>query len=146
MRYGSIYLIVKDFDKSISFYEKVLDMKVSVLNGKRFAIFNNKGLNLCIMNGYYDNENPNQVVTKGKYWEIYDDLSKIVDSQNSRKVFINLGVDDLNKEYNRIKKLEIASQMTEIRYINVFSPYWYFTFMDPDGNPIEITGNYNEEL
>jgi len=146
MRYGSIYLIVKDFDKSVSFYEKVLDMKVSVLNGKRFAIFNNKGLNLCIMNGYYDNENPNQVVTKGKYWEIYDDLGKIVDSQNSRKVFINLGVDDLNKEYNRIKKLEIASRMTEIRYINVFSPYWYFTFMDSDGNPIEITGNYSEEL
>lgn len=121
-------------------------MKVSVLNGKRFAIFNNKGLNLCIMNGYYDNENLNQVVTKGEYWEIYDDLSKIVDSQNSRKVFINLVVDDLNKEYNRIKKLKIGSQMTEIRYINVFSPYWYFTFMDPDGNPIEITGNYNEEL
>lgn len=146
MRYGSIYLIVKDFDKSVSFYEKVLDMKVSVLNGKRFAMFNNIGLNLCIMNGYYDNENPNQVVTKGKYWEIYDDLGKIVDSQNNRKVFINLGVDDLNKEYNRIKKLEIASRMTEIRYINVFSPYWYFTFMDPDGNPIEITGNYSEEL
>lgn len=51
MRYGSIYLIVKDFDKSISFYEKVLGMKVSVTNGKRFAIFNSTGLNLCLMNG-----------------------------------------------------------------------------------------------
>lgn len=146
MRYGSIYLIVKDFDKSVSFYEKVLDMKVSAMNGKRFAMFNYKGLNLCIMNGYYDNENFNQVVTKGEYWEIYDDLSKIADSQNSHKVFINLGVDDLRKEYNRIKDLKIASQMTKIRYINVFSPYWYFTFLDPDDNPIEVTGNYNEEL
>lgn len=48
--------------------------------------------------------------------------------------------------YNRIKGLGIATQMTEIRFINVFSPYWYFTFMDPDGNPIEITGNYADGL
>lgn len=72
MRYGSIYLIVKDFDKSVSFYEKVFDMKVSAKNGKRFAQFNNKGFNLCLMNGHYDSENPGQAVTKGEYWEIYD--------------------------------------------------------------------------
>lgn len=33
MRYGSIYLIVRDFDKSVSFYEKVFDMKVTATNG-----------------------------------------------------------------------------------------------------------------
>lgn len=146
MRYGSIYLIVKDFDKSVSFYEKIFDMKVSAVNGKRFAMFNNKGLTLCLMNGYYDNENPSQVVTKGEYWEIYDNQSEIANSINTRKVFINLGVEDLKAEYIRIKELGIATQMTEIRFINVFSPYWYFTFMDPDGNPIEITGGYTEEL
>ncbi len=105
-----------------------------------------KGLNLCLMNGYYDSENPGQVVTKGEYWEIYDNQSKIANSINTRKAFINLGVEDLKAEYNRIKELGIATQMTEIRFINVFLPYWYFTFMDPDGNPIEITGNYAEEL
>lgn len=146
MRYGSIYLIVRDFDKSVSFYEKIFDMKVSAANGKRFAQFHNKGLNLCLMNGYYDSENSSQVVTKGEYWEIYDNQSEIADSINTRKAFINLGVKDLKAEYNRIKELGIATQMTEIRFINVFSPYWYFTFMDPDGNPIEITGNYAEEL
>ena len=26
MRYGSVYLIVKDFEESVSFYEKILDM------------------------------------------------------------------------------------------------------------------------
>lgn len=45
----------------------------------------------------------------------------------------------------RIKGLGITTQMTEIRFINIFSPYWYFAFMDPDGNPIEITGDYAEE-
>ena len=29
MKYGSIYLVVKDFDKSLYFYEKLLEMKVS---------------------------------------------------------------------------------------------------------------------
>lgn len=146
MRYGSIYLIVKDFDKSVSFYEKVLDMKVSATNGKRFAVFNNDGLNLCLMNGYYDDKNRSQVITKGEYWEIYDNQSEIANSVNTRKVFINLGVEDLKAEYDRIKQLGIATQLTAIRFIHVFSPYWYFTFMDPDGNPIEVTGNYDESV
>lgn len=145
MRYGSIYLIVKDFDKSVSFYEKVFDMKVSATNGKRFAIFDNEGLKLCLMSGYYDSENPSRLVTKGDYWEIYDNLCEIANSVNTRKAFINLSVPDLKAEYNRIKELGIAAQLTQIRYLNVFSPYWYFTFMDPDGNPIEITGGYAEE-
>lgn len=145
MRYGSIYLVVKDFDKSVQFYEKVLDMKVSATNGKRFAIFKNDGLNLCLMNGYYDDENRNQVTTKGDYWDVYDNQSKIADSENTRKVFINLGVENLQVEYERIKGLDIAIELTPIRYIHVFSPYWYFTFMDPDGNPIEITGSYTEK-
>lgn len=145
MRYGSIYLIVKDFDKSVSFYEKVLDMKVSAVNGKRFAMFHNDGLNLCLMNGYYDDENRNRVITKGDYWDIYDNRSKIANTINTHKVFINLGVEDLKAEYDRIKELEVAIQLTPIRFINVFSPYWYFNFMDPDGNPIEITGGYTQD-
>ena len=120
-------------------------MKVSDTNGKRFALFHNDGLNLCLMNGYYDLENPNKVTTKGEYWEVYDNLKRIVESENKQKIFLNFGVDDLKEEYNRIKGLGIAESLTPIRYINVFSPYWYFTFMDPDGNPIEITGAYTKE-
>lgn len=47
MQYGSIYLIVRDFDKSVSFYEKVFDMKVSAANGKRFAQFIRNYRQLC---------------------------------------------------------------------------------------------------
>lgn len=39
MREGAIYLVVKDFDKSVSFYEKVLDMKVSGTNGNDLPCF-----------------------------------------------------------------------------------------------------------
>lgn len=145
MRYGSIYLVVKDFNKSLDFYEKLLDMKVSARNGERFAVFNNNGLNICLFNGYYDCKHPEQMGTIGESYPIYDDSVAIVNSENNRKVFINLGVPDLQEEYDRIVNLGIATELTPIRYLNVFSPYWYFTFMDPDGNPIEITGGYQEE-
>lgn len=145
MRYGSIYLVVKDFNKSLDFYEKLLDMKVSARNGERFAVFNNDGLNICLFNGYYDAEHPEQMETIGESYPIYDDSLAIVNRANNRKVFINLGVPDLQEEYDRIVNLGIATELTPIRYLNVFSPYWYFTFMDPDGNPIEITGEYQEE-
>lgn len=144
MNWGSIYLVVKDFDKWLDFYEKVLDMKVSATNGKRFAMFNNPGLNLCLMNGYYDEQFPEQKETRGPSYDEYDNMSKIANSTNTKKVFINLGVEDLDKEYQRILDLGIGMNMTPIRYINAFSPYWYFTFMDPDGNPIEITGGHKE--
>ena len=145
MRYGSIYLVVRDFTKSLEFYKKVLDMEVSAVNGTRFAVFNSEGLNLCLMNGYYDVQNPEKVVKKGGCYPIYDDQHIIADSRNSRKVFINLGVSDLRAEYDRIRALGIAASLTPIRFIEVFSPYWYFSFLDPDGNPIEVTGGYREE-
>ena len=116
----------------------------SATNGKRFAMFNNDGLNLCLMNGYYDELYPEKKETKGEIYPEYDDMVGIANAANSRKVFINLGVDDLDKEYQRIVELGIGKNLTSIRYLNVFSPYWYFTFMDPDGNPIEITGEHKE--
>ncbi len=145
VRYGSIYLVAKDFAKSVSFYEKILDMKVSATNGTRFAMFNNEGLNICIMNGYFDSNHPTEIIRKGEYFPAYDDMDSIADSDNTRKVFINLGVPDLSAEYDRISLLNIARNLTPIRYIEYVSPYWYFTFMDPDGNPIEITGAYKEQ-
>ena len=144
MRYGSVYLVVKDFDKSLDFYEKVLDMKVSAANGKRFAMFNSEGFDLCLMNGYYDEQHPEQKEVKGPSYPEYDDTSNIANSINTKKVFINLSVDDLDKEYERICDLGIGNHLTPIRYLTVFSPYWYFTFMDPDGNPIEITGTHKK--
>ena len=68
----------------------------------------------------------------------------ILQMQQIQKAFINLGVDNLDKEYQRIAELGIGKKLPPIRYLNVFSPYWYFTFMDPDGNPIEITGAHEE--
>ena len=35
--------------------------------------------------------------------------------------------------------------MTKVRYICYASPYYYFQLTDPDGNIIEITGDYVPE-
>lgn len=141
---GSIYLVVKDFDKSLEFYKQLFEKDVSAQNKTRFAIFNINGLCLSLMNGYFDTENPEQVATKGKYYEVYDDMVAIAEKANSGKVVINLGTDDLSAEYERIRKLDIGMNITDIRYINAGSPYYYFCLQDPDGNTVEITGPFEE--
>lgn len=141
---GSIYLIVKDFEKSVEFYKLLLERDVIAQNMNRFAIFNIDGLCLSIMNGYFDSEHPDKVTTKGKVYEEYDNCIKIAEMQNTGKVVINLSTDDLKYEYDRICALGIGSKHTEIRYINARNPYYYFSMKDLDGNTIEITGQYNE--
>lgn len=141
---GSIYLIVRDFDKSVQFYKLLFERDVIAQNMNRFAVFNIDGLCLSIMNGYFDSKHPDKVTTKGKVYEEYDDCVKIAEMENSGKVVINLFTDNLKSEYNRICALGIGRNVTEIRYINAQNPYYYFTMKDLDDNTIEITGPYDE--
>lgn len=139
---GSVYLVVRDFEKSVEFYKQLLERDISGRNKTRFAIFNAGSLCLCLMNGRYDAENPEQIQCAGEYSPLYDDYLAVAESPNSRKVVINLGTPDSKAEYERVKGLHIGSNMTEIRYINAGTPYWFFCLSDPDGNVIEITGGY----
>ncbi len=43
------------------------------------------------------------------------------------------------EDYNRIKKLNIC-EMSEIMYVNITEPYYFFNIYDPEGNTIEICG------
>ncbi len=142
---GSIYLVVRDFNQSVSFYKQLLEKDVLSQNKTRFAIFNVGNLWLCLLNGKFDAEYPDQVERAGEFDPLFDDFVAVTEKQNSGKIVINLGTPDLRKEYERIRKLHIASDMTEIRYINAGSPYWFFCLRDPDGNVIEITGGYTPE-
>ena len=139
---GAIYLIVRDFDQSVSFYKQLLEKNVSAQNKTRFAVFNVGSFYLCLLNGKFDAEHPDQVEHAGEFVPLYDDFAAVMEKQNSGKIVINLGTPDLRKEYERVRELHIASDMTEIRYINAGRPYWYFCLRDPDGNVIEITGGY----
>ena len=118
---GSIYLIVIDFEKSISFYEQLLSMMVSTRNcGNKFAEFYFDNKCLALMNE--DN-------LQGHHY---------VDGDH--KFVLNFWVEDLEKEYNRLKVLNIGA-MTEIEKVN--EGYYYFNVIDPDNNVCEITGGYH---
>lgn len=143
MHLGSVYLIVKDFQKSIEFYEALLDMNVTSQNMDRFAQFEFEGKNISIMNGYFDVKNPELTIHKGEYVEIFDDLVAIAESENTHKFVFNFWTEDLEKERERIEKLGISNMLTKIKYVNNVMPYYYFQLMDLDGNIIEVTGAYS---
>lgn len=119
---GSVYLIARDFEASVSFYEKLLSMTVSTRNcGNRFAefFFDNKCLALMNEENLHGHHYPD-----GDY-----------------KFVLNFWVEDLEKEYRRLKELNIG-RMTEIK--KVHEGYYYFHIYDPDANVCEITGGYTE--
>lgn len=145
MHLGSIYLIVKDFDKSIAFYEALLEMTVSSTNMDRFAQFEFEGHNISLMNGYFDVQNPHLTEHKGEYTKAFDDLVAIAEAENTHKVVLNFWTEDLKKEWERIKKRGIGHTLTSIKYVCNVMPYYYFQLADPDGNVIEVTGAYTNE-
>ncbi len=119
---GSVYLIARDFEASVAFYEKLLSMKVSTRNcGNRFAEFFFDNKCLAVMN---EENLPGHHYGEGDY-----------------KFVLNFWVEDLRKEYRRVKDLGIG-RMTGIR--KVHEGYYYFHIFDPDSNVCEITGGYEE--
>ncbi len=119
---GSVYLIARDFEASIAFYEKLLSMSVSTRNcGNRFAefFFDNKCLALM-----------NEENLPGHHY---------VDGDH--KFVLNFWVEDLRREYQRLQGLRIG-KMTKIQ--KVHEGYYHFDIYDPDNNVCEITGGYKE--
>jgi lactoylglutathione lyase len=142
MHLGSIYLIVNDFEKSIAFYEKLLEIPVSSRNMDRFAQFSFEGNNISIMNGHFDTDNPDKVVHKGEYTDMFDDLRSMALAPNTHKFVLNFWDENLRAEYERIKSLDMTENLTKIKYVCNVRPYYFFHLTDPDGNIIEVTGNY----
>lgn len=119
---GSVYLIVRDFEKSIQFYEKLLMMTVSTRNcGNRFAefFFDNKCLALM-----------NESKLPGHHY-----------GDGDHKFVLNFWVENLKEEYDRLIGLNIG-RMTKIT--KVHDGYYFFNIYDPDNNVCEITGGYKE--
>jgi len=139
---GSTYLIVKNINQSITFYEALLEMKVSAQRFNRWAQFNFSGKCIALLNPTYDE----QLIKLGlnleqhfnnEYLE-YISNKKI---QYGNNIVLNFYTDNLNREYERIKELNIG-KVSKMMYLNISSPYYHFLLEDPDGNTIEITGNY----
>jgi len=119
MRFG-MYLIVKDFPRAVDFYEKLLEMNASMRGANRFAQFFFDGICLSIMN---------EAHLPGHDYRGCGD----------HKFAFNFWVSDLRQTHERVRALQIGT-VTEI--ISMHTKYHYFNLTDPDGNVIEMTGNY----
>lgn len=146
LKLGSTYMIVKDMDKSINFYEKLLDMNVSSKNFNRWAQFDFDNKCIALWNPEYDKERiESGECLDGVYDEEYIAYQKNTPVNYGNNVVHNFYVDDLKKEHMRLKELNIG-KLTPIMYINVAMSYYLFVIEDPDGNQIEVTGNYEISL
>ncbi len=144
LKLGSTYLIVKNMQKSIDFYEKLLDMKVTSQNYTRWAQFNFHNSCIALWNPEYDKqyiESGNSL--EGIYSKNYINYQKETQINYGNNVVLNFYIDDLEAEYQRLKAADIGT-LTPIMYLNVAMPYYLFVIEDPDGNQIEITGNYDK--
>lgn len=75
------------------------------------------------------------------YNKAYIEYNKSKQICYGNQAILNFWVEDLNAEYIRLQELNIG-KLSEIMYVNIVMPYYYFNLEDPDGNVIEITGKY----
>jgi len=120
-----IYLVVKNFERSVDFYEKFFCLSVGdrCRSGNKFVSFDVGGQNISLMNE--QNIHGHRTFTDSPY-----------------KFVQNYWVDDLEREHQRVKALKIG-KVTEI--FEVYPTYHYFHLFDPDCNIIEITGGYKAD-
>ncbi len=140
MKLGTTYICVNDMEKSFKFYKLFLQKEPLYCNDERWIVFD-CGNQIALYNKKYDDN----LLEKSKeihFNQAYiDNFRKEDDCKKNNIVIFNFEVENLKSEYERIKALNIG-EVSEIMYVNVHMPYYYFNVIDPDGNILEITGNY----
>ena len=135
---GTTYIFAADIKKSTTFYTILLQEKPIHQNDDRWVQFSNK---IALYNKSYDAKIIGTEPSE-KFNQAYiDDFYKKAGTPKNNLVVFNFFVDDLKQEYERLRKANIG-EISELLYVNVHMPYWYFNIIDPDGNTLEITGKY----
>lgn len=132
------YIFVNDIKKSLVFYSTLLQEKPLYENDNRWVQFSNK---IALYNKAYDEKIIGKEPDKRFNKAYVDDFYKKTGVPKNNLIVLNFVVDDLKQEYERLKKANIG-EVSELMYVNVHMPYWYFNIIDPDGNTLEITGSY----
>lgn len=140
MKLGTTYICVNDMQKSLEFYKVLLQKEPLYSNECRWVTFD-CGNKLSLYNKHYDEKIIGE--SAGEYFNqaYIDDFFMDRGQAKNNVVIFNFEVDDLRWEYERLMGLNIG-KMSEIMYVNIYMPYWYFNIEDPDGNILEITGKY----
>lgn len=138
MELGTTYIFVKDIKKSVDFYCRLFQEKPIKANDDRWVQFSNK---IALYNKSYDAKIIGKEPSERFNQAYIDDFYKDTGIPKNNLVVYNFNVENLKSEYERLKKLELG-EVSELMYVNVHMPYWYFNIVDPDGNTLEITGKY----
>ena len=139
MKLGTTYICVKNMKKSMDFYELLLQSKPVHANNDRWVTFD-CGNSISLYNKEYD-EILLEKGSKECFNQAYiDDFHKEDLEKKNNIIILNFVVKNLKSEYERLKSLNIG-EVSQMMYVNVHLPYWYFNIKDPDGNILEITGN-----
>ena len=120
LKIDHFYVTVTDMDKAVTFYEKILQEKITHREGNRWADFSQ-----------------GDVVYLGIYNATIDQESFTTGSSPT----LCLKTDDIESEYERIKQLSVES-ITDIVVLEQPALYKYFWFTDPWGNKWEVA-EYN---
>lgn len=137
MKLCSTYIETDKFNEVVEFYEKIFQVKGNIYTKNRWIEFD-FGNKLAIYNRLYDEEKIKSEDLKDCYNDEY--IKNFNIDRGERKnniVTFNFYTNNIREEYDRIKKLNICN-ISEIMYVNITEPYYYFNIFDPEGNAIEI--------
>ena len=137
------YIETKKFDKVVSFYEKVMQVNPNIYTEDRWVEFD-IGNKLAIYNRKYDEEKINKNDNVNFNEEYIKNLNNQQKSKMNNIITLNFYTEKLKDEYDRIKELHVGN-ISEIMYVNIKEPYYYFTIQDPEGNLLEIFSNSYEK-
>ena len=140
MELYSTYIETDKFDDVVDFYEKVFEKKGRIYTSNRWVEFD-FGNKLSIYNKLYDKEKIKSGNLQDNFNSEYIKNFNIDRGEKKNNIItLNFYAENLKEEYKRIKELNIC-KMSEIMYVNITEPYYYFNIFDPEGNTIEICSN-----
>ena len=144
MKLISAYIETEDFNKSINFYKEVLQIEPIVFCENRWVEFE-LGNKIALYNKKFDEQKikDNSNIEENYNKAYIDDFNSKKSDKKNNIVTFNFYTENFKDEYERIKKLKICD-VSEVMYVNIVEPYYYFNVSDPDGNLLEICSDKYE--
>lgn len=137
------YIETDKFKEVVDFYEKVFQIKGNVYAKNRWVEFE-FGNKLSVYNRQYDIEAIKENTNKNYNQSFIENINQNKDKAINNIITLNFYSNNLKSDYERIKTLKIC-EVSNIMYVNITEPYYYFNIYDPEGNAIEICGDKFDE-
>lgn len=138
LKFGCVYLVVKNIKKSAKFYCTLLNTTIDKKFEDRWVqIKSSNEFTIGLLRADYDIEK----IKTGSGLDSHYNQSFIDNLQQKfivgNTTVINLSSNEFQKDYERIKA-NWPDKTSAIQYVNFMFPYYFFTITDPDGHVVEI--------